>query len=100
MDGSEPGNEQTITGVLGGDAQLEGGCAWIDDGRTRWNVQYPQGYRVTFAPVRLTGPGAVSAAAGDTITVEGFEQRDVMTTCQIGPVFAATSVTIGSQPGQ
>lgn len=84
-----------ITGALGGDAQLEGGCAWVDDGTTRWNVQYPQGYAISFEPLTLTGPGGQTAGEGDTITVTGSEQRDVMTLCQIGPVWAATAVEFG-----
>lgn len=88
--------EQTITGVFGGDAQLEGGCAWIDQGGKRWNVQYPQGYTVEFSPLRLTGPDGFLVEDGDTVTVTGRELRDVMTTCQIGPVFQATSVTRGA----
>ncbi len=84
----------SITGTFGGDAQLEGGCAWVDDGSTRWNVQYPQGYTLTFDPLRLTTPDGQTVRAGDTLTVTGSEQRDVMTTCQIGPVWAATSVRV------
>ena len=85
----------SITGTFGADAQLEGGCAWVDDGTTRWNVQYPDGYEVRFTPPQLTGPGGLKVGAGDTITVTGSEQADVMTTCQIGPVWTATSVTAG-----
>ena len=86
---------ESITGTLGGDAELEGGCAWIDDGTTRWNVQYPPDYTLTFDPVRLTGPDGATAEEGDTVTVSGAEATDVMTICQVGPVWAATSVTIG-----
>ena len=89
------GGERTITGTFGGDAQLEGGCAWIDQGGTRWNVQYPAGYTLTLSPVRLTGPEGFRADPGETITVTGRELKDVMTTCQIGPVFEATTVTAG-----
>ena len=89
------GDGESITGTLGGDAELEGGCAWVDDGTTRWNVQYPPDYTLTFDPVRLTGPDGVTAEEGDTVTVTGAEAKDVMTICQVGPVWAATSVTIG-----
>ena len=89
-----PAEGDSITGTLGGDSQLEGGCAWIDDGETRWQVLYPEGYTVTFDPLTLTGPDGEAAAEGDTVTVTGAEQPDAMTTCQIGPVWSASSVTI------
>ena len=85
----------TITGTFGADAQLEGGCAWVDDGTTRWNVQYPDGYQVSFTPPQLTGPGGLKVGDGDTITVTGTEQADAVTTCQIGPVWIAESVKAG-----
>ena len=87
-----PTEGETITGTLGGDAQLEGGCAWIDDGGTRWQVQYPEGYEVTFDPLTLTGPDGQTAGEGDTLTVVGTEQRDAMTLCQVGPLWVASSV--------
>ncbi|MBD0324489.1 MAG: hypothetical protein ICV72_14065 [Aldersonia sp.] len=101
VDASEPvepvaGEERTVTGTFGGDAQLEGGCAWIASGDTKWNVQYPQGYTLTFDPLRLTGPDGFVAEDGQTLTVTGRERSDVMTTCQIGPVFEATEVVFGA----
>lgn len=89
-----PGGD-AITGTFGGDAQLEGGCAWVDDGKTRWNVQYPSGYTVSLDPPTLRGPDGLEVRDGDTITVTGKERKNVMTTCQIGPVWQATSVTAG-----
>ena len=85
----------TITGTLEGDAQLEGGCAWVDDGKTRWQVEYPAGYTLTFDPLTLTGPDGATASAGDTVTVTGAERPDTMTICQVGPVWAATGVSFG-----
>lgn len=87
--------EDLLTGTLGGDAQLEGGCAWIDDGGRRWEVLYPEGYRVTFDPVTLHGPDGPIAEEGATITVPGSPQDDVMTVCQVGPVWQATDVRVG-----
>ena len=87
-----PAEGDAITGKLGGDPTLEGGCGWVDDGSTRWNVQYPDEYELSLDPVRLTGPDGETAEEGDTITVTGSEAADVMTTCQIGPVWVATSV--------
>lgn len=91
---TQPGGSETVTGRLGGDAELEGGCAWLDAGGTKWQVQYPEGWQVSFDPLTLTGPEGQSAAEGDTVTVTGAEQPDVMTTCQVGPVWAATDVTL------
>ena len=90
-----PAAGETLTGTFGGDAQLEGGCAWIDDGGTRWEVTYPQGYTVSFDPLTLTGPDGPVAEEGDTVTVAGAPQTDVVTICQIGPVWQATEVRPG-----
>ena len=85
--------DDVITGTFGGDAELEGGCAWVQQGDTRWNVQYPADYTLSFDPLRLTGPDGETAEEGDTLTVAGRERDDMMTICQVGPVWEATSVT-------
>ena len=90
-----PGAGDTLTGTFGGDAQLEGGCAWIDDGQTRWEVTYPQGYSVSFDPLTLTGPDGPVAEEGDTLTVTGAPQADAVSICQIGPLWRATDVRVG-----
>jgi hypothetical protein len=90
-----PADGDTLTGTLGGDAQLEGGCAWIDDGDTRWEVLYPEGYTVTFDPLTLVGPDGPMAEEGATVTVTGAEQSDMVTICQVGPVWQATDVRAG-----
>lgn len=93
--GSErvPEEGDTIRGTLGGDGELEGGCAWIQDGATRWEVQYPEGYEISFDPLTLTGPEGQTAGEGDTLTVTGSEGQDMVTICQVGPVWIASSVT-------
>ena len=83
----------TITGILGADT-IEGGCAYLEteDG-TRYQVIYPDGWTLKRSGPELTGPdGAVFAGGGDVITVRGSVDRDMATTCQIGPVFRATEV--------
>ena len=99
--GSEPtaastadGGEADLVGTLGGDAQLEGGCAWLEtDAEGRVEPRWPDGYRVAFDPVRLLGPdGEIVAEAGDTVRVTGMVADDVMTICQVGPVFEVTEV--------
>lgn len=87
--------EAVLTGTLGGDAQLEGGCAWLDDGESRWEVMYPEGYRVTFDPLTLEGPDGTIAEEGATVTVTGAPQSDAVTICQVGPVWQATDVRVG-----
>lgn len=87
--------EALLTGTLGGDAQLEGGCAWLDDGETRWEVSYPEGYRISFDPVTLHGPEGPIAEEGAAITVAGARQDDAVTVCQVGPLWEATEVRVG-----
>jgi hypothetical protein len=97
-EGTAPAPEQepvdgTLTGTLGGDAELEGGCAWIEVDGTRYEVMYPAGYEVGTDPVELRGPdGEVIAEDGDEVTVVGSVQEDQMSFGQIGPIFAATDV--------
>lgn len=94
-----PTREAAFTGTFGGNAELEGGCAWLDthtEGRVE--PRWPDGYRVTFDPVRLLGPdGDVVAEEGDTIAVDGSIADDVMTICQVGPVLEITEV-VGVHP--
>ena len=90
-----PDADRILTGKLGGDATLEGGCAWLDDGEQRWEVLYPEGYAVTFDPLTLTGPEGVVAEEGATVTVTGEPQDDAVTICQVGPVWEATDVRVG-----
>jgi hypothetical protein len=84
-----------LTGVFGGDAALEGGCAWLDVDGDRWEVLYPDGYTVAFDPVRLIGPdGQVVAEAGSTLRVRGAEATDAVSVCQVGRLWQATDVTV------
>lgn len=87
-----------ITGTLGGDAQLEGGCAWLDAGDgTRYEVLYPDGYRIQFDPVQLVDPdGEVVASEGDTLTVRGEARKDMASICQVGELFEAREVAPGA----
>ncbi|MGH3665159.1 MAG: hypothetical protein ACRDU8_03530 [Egibacteraceae bacterium] len=86
---------RTLTGTLGGDAQLEGGCTWLEAQGQRWQVQYPRGYQISVAPVQLKGPDGWVAREGDTVTVTGRSRPDLLTTCQVGPVFSAEAVRPG-----
>jgi uncharacterized protein YceK len=89
---SQPGS-RSLTGTLGGDPGLEGGCAWLDTASGRYEVLYPEGYEVRFDPLRLEGPDGVVARAGDTVTVEGSAGAGLGSICQVGDLFSATAVT-------
>ena len=85
---------KSISGTFGGSAQLEGGCAWVEDGGTRWEVQWPDGYSVSFEPLTLKGPDGPVAEEGAILTVTGRPQLDAVTICQVGPLWRATEVTV------
>ena len=83
----------TLEGVLAGDADLEGGCAWLDTGGRRMEVLWPAGYRVTAPPVELRDPtGAVVAGDGDRLRVRGNPAADQVSTCQVGELWDAVDV--------
>jgi len=84
---------QVREGVLAADPHLEGGCVWLDTGRERLEVVWPEGYRATGDPVELRDPtGAVVATAGDRLRVRGSPAGDVVTTCQVGDTWSAEDV--------
>ncbi len=83
----------SITGTFGGDAQLEGGCAWISTPGERFEVVYPAGWSVQFEPLLLIDvEGGVIAEEGDTLTVEGARDTDAASICQVGAIWRATAV--------
>ena len=97
----EPASDQPapdgvpLVGILGADA-VEGGCAYLqaDDG-TRYEVIYPDGWRVQTSPLQLLDPdGAVVANGGDDVAVRGSIANDMASICQIGPIFRATDVDV------
>ena len=82
-----------LRGTLGFD-DIEGGCAYLlaDDG-TRYEVIYPDGWKLQRAPLQLVSPdGEVVARAGDEVAVRGREAGDMASICQIGPIFRASEV--------
>jgi hypothetical protein len=93
-DGAGPPSEgEQLVGTLGGNAELEGGCAWVEAGGTRYEVRYPSGYEVRFEPLQLLGPdGEVVAEEGDEVTVTGAVDAEMMSFCQVGEIFVATAV--------
>lgn len=84
-----------ITGTLGGDPGLEGGCAWLDTPEGRYEVLWPPDYRVQQQPLRLLGPdGQTVAEEGQRLTVEGEPATDALSYCQVGRLWQATAVTV------
>ena len=82
-----------LVGILGADS-IEGGCTYLeaDDG-TRYQVIYPEGWEVKATPLELANPaGEVVATGGETITVRGQRADDMVSICQIGPMFMANEV--------
>ena len=93
---AQPQDEVELTGTLRGDADLEGGCAWVDTDAGPFEVLWPQGYDVEFPDGDLVGPdGEVVASTGDTISVTGTEAADRVSICQVGTIFEATEVQAG-----
>lgn len=88
---------EMLEGTLGGDAQLEGGCAWLEADDGRYEVLYPDGYQIVFDPVRLLDPdGDTIAEEGDALRVSGQVAADRMSVCQVGTIFEATEVLAGT----
>lgn len=82
-----------LRGTFGGNPGLEGGCAWLERPEGRYEVVWPEGYRVELTPLRLIGPsGAVVAVAGQPVTVRGRRAADRASICMVGPIFEATEV--------
>ena len=88
-------DELDLVGVLGADS-VEGGCGYLEAGDgTRYEVIYPKGWQLRLSPLELVAPGGeVVARGGDIITVRGAETSDMMSICQIGPIFEATEVVL------
>lgn len=92
----------SLTGVLGGDAQLEGGCIWIEptggrdaDLGDRVEPLLPDGWTFEFEPdLRiLDAQGTVVAEGGDEVVIDGRPAEDMMTICQVGPAYQVDAIT-------
>lgn len=92
----------SLIGVLEGDAQLEGGCLWIEptggpdaDLGDRVEPLLPAGFTVEFEPdLRiLDAQGGVVAGRGDEVVIEGRPAEDMMTICQVGPAYQVDTIT-------
>lgn len=86
---------ETVTGTLSGDAQLEGGCVWLETVDGNIEPQLPDGYTAMADPVALVGPdGEVIAEQGDQVAIVGSPAVDIMTTCQVGAVWRVSAVKL------
>jgi hypothetical protein len=87
---------EMLTGRLGFD-DVEGGCAYLerDDGR-RFEVLYPEAWRIDRTTSSLLGPDGQRIAAGGQLTVRGSIATGRSSICQLGPIFEASSVVPGA----
>jgi hypothetical protein len=85
---------ETISGVLSADS-IEGGCVFLEgeDG-DRYEVLWPEGWRVSGELELIDADGEVVAEGGDRITVRGRPETGMGSICQIGEIFQATEVTV------
>jgi len=90
-----PGSEMELTGTLGGDPSLEGGCVWLeaDDGN-RYEIMWPEGFEADTDSTELTSDGEVVASAGDELVVTGQVAEGMASICQVGTLFEADEVTV------
>jgi len=88
-----PGGGVELVGTLGADS-IEGGCGYLEAANgTRYQVIYPRGWQLELSPLELISPdGEVVARGGDRVTVRGSEASDMVSICQIGPMFRASEV--------
>jgi hypothetical protein len=85
-----------LDGSFEGDASLEGGCAWLQVGDTRYELELPEGYRVDYERRVLLGPdGGTVARFADRIRVTGQVAEGRLSFCQVGPLFEVTGVQAG-----
>ncbi len=81
--------KQSLTGTLEGDAQLEGGCVWLETPDGRYEVLWPDDIKAETDPVQLVRDGEVVAEEGDEVVVEGHVEDDMVSVCQVGTIFTA-----------
>jgi hypothetical protein len=93
-DKSIPPATRSISGVLSFD-DIEGGCGFLEtaDG-TKYEVIYPADWVLDRAAATLRGPAGEAVPAGSQLMVRGQVATARSSTCQVGPIFEATSVEI------
>lgn len=92
---SPSASTEPLVGTLGGDAQLEGGCVWLNTDEGRIEVLWPEGWTVGTDPIELRDPGGeVVAGEGDRVRVDAAPAPALVSTCQIGELWRATTVDV------
>jgi hypothetical protein len=87
-----PDGSVVVTGVLSFDS-VEGGCAYLRTrDSARYQVIYPEGWRLDRTTGQLLGPDGQAAEPGAVVTIRGSIETDMASTCQVGPMFRATEV--------
>lgn len=91
--------QQRLTGVLGGDSQLEGGCVWLETaGGERVEVLWPDGYEASADPLELRdASGTLVATGGDEVTITGAPAGDAVSVCQVGQIWRAVNAARPAQ---
>jgi hypothetical protein len=84
----------TITGVLSADS-VEGGCIFLEaeDGE-RYELIWPDGWRVNNSLELLDADGEVVADGSDVITVRGQLAEEMGSICQIGQIVEVIDVSV------
>lgn len=87
-----PEDAGIVTGTLGFDA-VEAGCGYLEtaDGK-RYEVIYPDGWRLDRATGHLLGPDGQDVRPGDVVSIRGSIATGMASICQLGPIFRATEV--------
>ena len=82
-----------FTGTIGGDAQLEGGCLWLETDQGRFELRLPDDFAVDTQQLTVTAPDGTAVAAGDTVDVAGTVLEDMVSVCQVGPILEVSQLT-------
>lgn len=86
-----------VTGVLEGDADLEGGCVWLRDAEgVAWDILWPEGYTRDFDDdvAVILHRGEIIAAEGDVLMVQGRRPSGIATRCMRGVAYEADNVRV------
>lgn len=85
-------NLTEYAGTLGGSAELEGGCLWLDTPDGRFELRFGDDVSVDTDVTEVTAPDGTTLGAGDELTVTGTVAEDMITVCQVGPVLTVDAI--------
>lgn len=89
-----------FTGTVGGDAQLEGGCLWLETDEGRFELRLPDDFAVDTQELTITAPDGTAVSAGDTVEVAGTVLEDMVSVCQVGPILEVSQLTAAATEPQ